>query len=119
MSDWRRRPECRQIGEDQERRSRHLHRRWQAAEAGSRKDSDRRRPQAQHRECRTGEGAPSAGRSEKTKNGVAVTFTADGKQQKLEAEKILIAVGRKPNTENVGLEKAPRVQADRRRPRTA
>jgi dihydrolipoamide dehydrogenase len=50
---------------------------------------------------------------EKTKNGVAVTFTADGKQQKLEAEKILIAVGRKPNTENVGLEKAPRVQVER------
>lgn len=50
---------------------------------------------------------------EKTKSGVAVTFTADGKQQKLEAEKILIAVGRKPNTENVGLEKVPRVQVER------
>jgi dihydrolipoyl dehydrogenase len=42
---------------------------------------------------------------EKAKSGVAVTFTADGKQQKLEAERILIAIGRKPNTENVGLEK--------------
>ncbi|HJS98474.1 MAG TPA: dihydrolipoyl dehydrogenase [Terriglobales bacterium] len=50
---------------------------------------------------------------EKTKTGVAVTFTADGKQQKLEAEKILIAVGRKPNTENIGLEKVPRVQVER------
>jgi dihydrolipoamide dehydrogenase len=50
---------------------------------------------------------------EKTKTGVAVTFTADGKQQKLEAEKILIAVGRKPNTDNVGLEKVPRVQVER------
>jgi dihydrolipoamide dehydrogenase len=50
---------------------------------------------------------------EKTKTGVSVTFTADGKQQKLEAEKILIAVGRKPNTENVGLEKVPRVQVER------
>ena len=50
---------------------------------------------------------------EKTKTGVAVTFTADGKQQKQEAEKILIAVGRKPNTENVGLEKVPRVQVER------
>ncbi|HEV2117125.1 MAG TPA: dihydrolipoyl dehydrogenase [Terriglobales bacterium] len=50
---------------------------------------------------------------EKTKSGVAVTFTADGKQQKLEAEKILIAVGRKPNTENIGLEKVPRVQVER------
>ena len=43
---------------------------------------------------------------EKTKTGIAVTFTPpDGKQQKLEAEKILIAVGRAPNTANVGLEK--------------
>ena len=42
---------------------------------------------------------------EKTKNGVAVMFTVDGKQQKLEAEKVLVAVGRAPNTENVGLEK--------------
>ncbi len=42
---------------------------------------------------------------EKTKNGVAVTFTVDGKQQKLEAEKVLVAVGRAPRTENVGIEK--------------
>ena len=42
---------------------------------------------------------------ERTKNGVAVTFTVDGKQQKLEADKVLIAVGRAPRTENVGLEK--------------
>ena len=42
---------------------------------------------------------------DKTKTGVAVTFTAEGKQQTLEAEKILIAVGRKPRTDNVGLEK--------------
>ncbi|HYN14834.1 MAG TPA: dihydrolipoyl dehydrogenase [Terriglobales bacterium] len=43
---------------------------------------------------------------EKTKSGIAVTFTPpDGKQQKLEAEKILIAVGRAPNTANVGLGK--------------
>jgi len=42
---------------------------------------------------------------EKTKTGVAVTFTVDGKTQKIDAEKILIAVGRKPRTENVGLEK--------------
>ena len=33
---------------------------------------------------------------EKTKTGVAVTFTVDGKQQKLEAEKVLVAVGRAP-----------------------
>jgi len=43
---------------------------------------------------------------DKTKSGIAVTFTPpDGKQQKLEAEKILIAVGRAPNTANVGLER--------------
>ena len=42
---------------------------------------------------------------EKTKTGVAVTFTVDGKQQKIEAEKVLIAIGRAPRTENVGIEK--------------
>jgi dihydrolipoamide dehydrogenase len=42
---------------------------------------------------------------EKTKSGVAVTFSVGGKEQKIEAEKILIAVGRKPRTENLGLEK--------------
>jgi dihydrolipoamide dehydrogenase len=42
---------------------------------------------------------------DKTKAGVAVTISAEGKQQKIEAEKILIAVGRKPRTENIGLEK--------------
>jgi dihydrolipoamide dehydrogenase len=41
---------------------------------------------------------------EKTKDGIAVTITAEGKQQKIEAEKILIAVGRKPRTANLGLE---------------
>ena len=49
---------------------------------------------------------------EKTKSGIAVTFSADGKQQKLEAEKILIAIGRKPYTDGVGLEKT-RIQTDR------
>jgi dihydrolipoamide dehydrogenase len=49
---------------------------------------------------------------EKTKSGIAVTFAADGKQQKLEAEKILISVGRKPNTEGIGLEKT-RIQSER------
>jgi dihydrolipoamide dehydrogenase len=42
---------------------------------------------------------------EKTKNGVSVTITVDGKQQKIEAEKILIAIGRKPRTQNIGLER--------------
>ena len=42
---------------------------------------------------------------EKTKSGVAVTFSVGGKQERIEAEKILIAVGRKPRTDNIGLEK--------------
>jgi dihydrolipoamide dehydrogenase len=42
---------------------------------------------------------------EKTKTGVSVTITVDGKQQKIEAEKILIAIGRKPRTQNIGLER--------------
>jgi len=41
---------------------------------------------------------------EKTKTGVSVTITVDGKPQKIEAEKILIAIGRKPRTQNIGLE---------------
>jgi dihydrolipoamide dehydrogenase len=49
---------------------------------------------------------------EKAKTGITVTFSADGKQQKIEAEKILIAVGRKPRTENVGLEKT-HIQSER------
>ena len=37
--------------------------------------------------------------------GVSVEFAdSDGKKQKLSVEKLLVAVGRKPNTENVGLE---------------
>jgi len=50
---------------------------------------------------------------EKTKDGVAVSITADGKAQKIEAEKILIAVGRKPNTENIGLEKVKNIKVER------
>jgi len=43
---------------------------------------------------------------EKTKDGVKVSFTtADGKQNVKEAEKVLVAVGRAPRTDNVGLEK--------------
>jgi dihydrolipoamide dehydrogenase len=42
---------------------------------------------------------------DKAKTGVAVTISVDGKQQKIEAEKILIAIGRKPRTDNIGLEK--------------
>ena len=49
---------------------------------------------------------------ENTKSGIAVTFTVDGKQQRIEAEKILIAVGRKPRTEGIGLEKT-KIRPDR------
>ena len=49
---------------------------------------------------------------DKGKSGVAVTFSAEGKQQKIEAERILIAVGRKPRTENIGLERT-RIKPDR------
>ncbi len=49
---------------------------------------------------------------EKSKTGVTVTITADGQQKKIDAAKILIAVGRKPRTENIGLEKT-KVVADR------
>jgi dihydrolipoamide dehydrogenase len=42
---------------------------------------------------------------EKTKNGAKVTFTAsDGKTVVKEAEKVLVAVGRAPRTENIGVE---------------
>ena len=49
---------------------------------------------------------------EKSKTGIAVTFTVENKPQKIEAEKILIAVGRKPRTDNVGLERT-RIKPDR------
>src|ERR1700739_2231528 len=49
---------------------------------------------------------------EKTKSGIAVTITAEGKQQKIDAEKILIAIGRKPRTQNLGLEKT-KIKPDR------
>ena len=43
----------------------------------------------------------------KTAKGVAVSYTrADGKSQSLEAETLLVAVGRSPNTQDVGLEKS-------------
>lgn len=50
---------------------------------------------------------------EKTKDGVKVTFTSsDGKQVVKEAEKVLVAVGRAPRTENIGLEKT-KIKPDR------
>jgi dihydrolipoamide dehydrogenase len=50
---------------------------------------------------------------QKTGSGVRLSATlSTGKQETLEFEKLLIAVGRKPNTENIGLE-GTRVQVDR------
>ncbi|HVJ08772.1 MAG TPA: dihydrolipoyl dehydrogenase [Acidisarcina sp.] len=50
---------------------------------------------------------------EKTKDGVKVTFTsADGKPVVKEAEKVLVAVGRAPRTENLNLEKT-KIKTDR------
>jgi dihydrolipoamide dehydrogenase len=49
----------------------------------------------------------------KTDAGVALTLiTRDGKQEQIEAEKLLVAVGRKANTENIGLENT-RAELDR------
>src|SRR5437867_4453882 len=49
----------------------------------------------------------------KTGKGVALTMTlAGGKQEELEAEKLLVAVGRKPITDGIGLE-STRVALDR------
>ena len=53
------------------------------------------------------------GKVEKTGTGVKVEVTTkDGNQQTMEADKLLVAVGRKPNTENIGLENT-RVETDR------
>jgi len=49
----------------------------------------------------------------KTGSGVRLTLTTkDGKQETLEAEKLLVAVGRKPNTDGIGLENT-RAELDR------
>ncbi|MGI8769879.1 MAG: dihydrolipoyl dehydrogenase [Acidobacteriaceae bacterium] len=50
---------------------------------------------------------------EKTKDGVKVNFTgSDGKQVVKEAERVLVAVGRAPRTENIGLDKT-KIKAER------
>ncbi len=48
-----------------------------------------------------------------TKGGVKVTFEAKGKEQTLDASYCLVSVGRRPNTKDLGLEKAG-VQLDER-----
>ena len=49
---------------------------------------------------------------DESKGGVTVTFTIDGKEQKLEVEKVLVAIGRAPLTEGIGLEKT-KIQVER------
>jgi dihydrolipoamide dehydrogenase len=50
---------------------------------------------------------------QKTESGVSLTVTLkDGKQEALEADKLLVAVGRRPNTGNLGLERT-KVELDR------
>ncbi|MBM7647280.1 dihydrolipoamide dehydrogenase [Bacillus ectoiniformans] len=44
--------------------------------------------------------------AEQTDNGVVVTYEAGGKEEKLEADYVLVTVGRKPNTDELGLEQA-------------
>lgn len=41
---------------------------------------------------------------EETDNGVVVTYEAKGEEQKLEADYVLVSVGRRPNTDELGLE---------------
>src|SRR5215470_5301840 len=51
---------------------------------------------------------------QKSKNGVTVAFTPEGEQQqKLEAEKVLVAVGRGPSTDKIGLEKLSNIKSER------
>jgi dihydrolipoamide dehydrogenase len=50
---------------------------------------------------------------QKTENGVTFTATlANGKQETVEAEALLVAIGRKPNTDNIGLE-GTRIETER------
>jgi dihydrolipoamide dehydrogenase len=61
---------------------------------------------------RVGTGAKVEG-VQKCAKGVQMRVTlADGKTEEVEAERLLVAVGRKPNTENIGLENT-RVELDR------
>ncbi len=54
-----------------------------------------------------------AGKIEKTENGVKVEVTlANGKTEVMEAEKLLVAIGRKPNTDKIGIENT-KVELDR------
>lgn len=51
--------------------------------------------------------------SQKSKNEITVTANVGGKEQTFAAQKLLVAAGREPNTDNIGLEKVG-VQVDER-----
>jgi len=42
--------------------------------------------------------------AEETENGVKVTYEVDGKEESIEADYVLVTVGRRPNTDEIGLE---------------
>ncbi len=43
---------------------------------------------------------------EESENGVVVTYEADGKEEKISADYVFVMVGRRPNTDELGLEQA-------------
>ncbi|RDI47617.1 dihydrolipoyl dehydrogenase [Falsibacillus pallidus] len=51
--------------------------------------------------------------SEVTENGVVVTYEAGGKEEKIEADYVLVTVGRKANTDEIGLEQVGIKMAER------
>ncbi|WP_337017202.1 dihydrolipoyl dehydrogenase [Oceanobacillus massiliensis] len=50
---------------------------------------------------------------EETKDGVKVTYEAGGKEETVEADYVLVTVGRRPNTSEIGLEQVGIEMADR------
>jgi dihydrolipoamide dehydrogenase len=50
---------------------------------------------------------------EETENGVVVTYEAKGEEQKVEADYVLVTVGRRPNTDELGLEQVGIKKTDR------
>ncbi|MEQ6377287.1 dihydrolipoyl dehydrogenase [Bacillaceae bacterium S4-13-56] len=51
--------------------------------------------------------------AEETKNGVKVTYDAKGKEETLEVDYVLVTVGRKPNTDEIGLDELGVEKTDR------
>ncbi len=57
--------------------------------------------------------AQVAGVSQKSEQGIELIVRVDGKEQSFRAHKLLVATGREPNTDNIGLDKVG-VQSDER-----